>query len=66
MPSIEDFQDDPPTPHVCSKHGDFVPIISRCEEHQDTHNECYHCHLEANHRPEEDKFYADMTYIRPK
>ncbi len=65
MPSIDDFKDDPPTPHECMKHGDFVPITSRCTEHPDTYSDCYHCHLEKDHRPQEDKFYGNMKYTKP-
>ena len=65
MPSADDYKDDPPRPHVCSKHGDFVPIESRCDTHKDSFGDCYACHLDKYHRPEEDAFYQNMKYNRP-
>ena len=65
MPNIDDFKDDPPTPHKCMLHGELVPIISRCDIHKDSHDECYRCHLDKDHRPEEDVFYKNMPYKRP-
>ncbi len=65
MPNIDDFKDDPPTPHECMKHGMFVPIYSRCTIHKDSHGECYRCHLGVEHRPETDMFYQNMKYNRP-
>jgi hypothetical protein len=45
MPSIEDFNDDPPTTM-----GDSIQ--SKCETHEGSHGQNYKQHLKDQHRPE--------------